>query len=265
MIYHRQGRIGTYAIFGNHEAMQAGLVFALADRDWIFPAYRESAVGLLRGMPCRRCCPGGAGIRRAGGTPGLQRRLDLRPDRDAGAACGRIRMGLAPEGRGSRRAHAVRRRRDLGGRVSRGRDVRRRDEAPVVLLCNNNQWAISTPLSSRRRRSPWSTRQPATEYRGCVSTGLTCSRLRGDARRRRACSNRRGPDLHRSGHLPCGPHATADDPSIYIDAERVEEERENECVGRYERYLERLGMLTEARGGDQAGRARAHAGWDRCG
>ena len=41
------------------------------------------------------------------------------------------------------------------------------------------------------------------------------------------------------------PHATADDPSIYVDEERVEEERENECVGRYERYLRRLGVLTE--------------------
>ena len=38
VIYHRQGRIGTYAIFWNHEAMQAGSVFALEDRDWIFPA-----------------------------------------------------------------------------------------------------------------------------------------------------------------------------------------------------------------------------------
>ena len=51
VVYHRQGRIGTYAIFWNHEAMQAGSVFALEDRDWIFPAYRESAIGLLRGMP----------------------------------------------------------------------------------------------------------------------------------------------------------------------------------------------------------------------
>ena len=49
-----------------------------------------------------------------------------------------------------------------------------------------------------------------------------------------------------SGHAPAtAPHATADDPSIYIDAERVEEERENECIGRYERYLRRLGVLTE--------------------
>src|ERR1700747_965577 len=51
VVYHRQGRIGTYAIFWNHEAMQAGAVHALEDDDWIFPSYRESAIGLLRGMP----------------------------------------------------------------------------------------------------------------------------------------------------------------------------------------------------------------------
>ena len=51
VVYHSQGRIGTYAIFWNHEAMQAGSVHALADQDWIFPSYRESAIGLLRGMP----------------------------------------------------------------------------------------------------------------------------------------------------------------------------------------------------------------------
>src|ERR1044071_5894489 len=51
VVYHRQGRVGTYAIFWNHEAMQAGSVHALDDEDWIFPSYRESAIGLLRGMP----------------------------------------------------------------------------------------------------------------------------------------------------------------------------------------------------------------------
>src|ERR671936_2162840 len=51
LVYHRQGRIGTYAIFWNHEAMQAGATYALADEDWIFPSYRESAIGILRGMP----------------------------------------------------------------------------------------------------------------------------------------------------------------------------------------------------------------------
>ena len=51
VVYHSQGRIGTYAIYWGHEAIQAGAVHALEDDDWIFPSYRESAIGLLRGMP----------------------------------------------------------------------------------------------------------------------------------------------------------------------------------------------------------------------
>src|SRR5919204_1814658 len=45
LTYHRQGRIGTYAIFWGTEAMQAGSVHALDEGDWVFPSYRESAIG----------------------------------------------------------------------------------------------------------------------------------------------------------------------------------------------------------------------------
>ena len=67
-------------------------------------------------------------------------------------------------------------------------------------------------------------------------------RLRGDPRGGRARPDGRRPDDDRGG-VRAAPHATADDPSAYIDLERVEEEKKNECVGRYERYLERLGVL----------------------
>src|SRR5919197_3062844 len=46
LTYHRQGRIGTYAIFWGTEAIQAGSVQALEGDDWVFTSYRESAVGL---------------------------------------------------------------------------------------------------------------------------------------------------------------------------------------------------------------------------
>ena len=41
------------------------------------------------------------------------------------------------------------------------------------------------------------------------------------------------------------PHATADDPRAYIDPERVEEERARECLGRFEGYLRRAGVLSD--------------------
>jgi len=55
-----------------------------------------------------------------------------------------------------------------------------------------------------------------------------------------------GPTLIEAVTYRCAPHATADDPSAYIDVERVEQERENECLLRFDRYLHRLGILDEA-------------------
>src|SRR3954447_22712441 len=51
VVYPPQGPIGTDAIFWHHQAMHAAATFALGDDDWIFPSYRESAIGLVRGMP----------------------------------------------------------------------------------------------------------------------------------------------------------------------------------------------------------------------
>ena len=68
VVYHRQGRIGTYAIFWGHEAIQAGAFHTLEEDDWIFPSYRESAIGLLRECRRRPSSRGGAAIRPAGGT-----------------------------------------------------------------------------------------------------------------------------------------------------------------------------------------------------
>src|SRR2546429_7192070 len=53
VVYHRQGRIGTYAIFWNHEAIQPGAPFPLTDHDWTFPSYRESAIGLVLWSPAQ--------------------------------------------------------------------------------------------------------------------------------------------------------------------------------------------------------------------
>ena len=54
-----------------------------------------------------------------------------------------------------------------------------------------------------------------------------------------------GPTFIEAVHYRAAPHATADDPRAYIDLARVEEERARECVGRYERFLKRLGLLND--------------------
>ena len=64
-----------------------------------------------------------------------------------------------------------------------------------------------------------------------------------------------GPTFIEALTYRAAPHATADDPSAYWDEERVEQERQNECLGRYERYLRRTGVLTD----QLADRAKADA------
>ena len=55
-----------------------------------------------------------------------------------------------------------------------------------------------------------------------------------------------GPTFVEAVTYRAAPHATADDPSAYIDPERVDEDRRSECVGRFEGYLRRSGVLDDA-------------------
>jgi pyruvate dehydrogenase E1 component alpha subunit len=119
--------------------------------------------------------------------------------------------------------------------------------APLVLFCNNNQWAISTPLSAQTRAEALVDK--------AVGYGIPGIRVDGgdvlavyEATREAVARARTGggPTMIEAVSYRAAPHATADDPSAYIDLARVEEEKKNECVGRYERYLERLGVLDPA-------------------
>ena len=248
LVYHRQGRIGTYAIFWGHEAMQAGSVHALADGDWIFPSYRESAIGLLRGMPpstvlswwrghpagwwnpadynvASICVPIGTHVPHAAGFA-----WGAKLKGDSAVAIAYFGDGATSEGSFHEGAN-------LAGVM----------RAPLVLFCNNNQWAISTPLSAQTAA--------ATLADKAVGYGMPGVRVDGGDVLAVYEATREAVERARAGEGPtfieavtyrCAPHATADDPSAYIDAGRVEEERARECVGRYEGYLRRLGALTDA-------------------
>ncbi|MFQ5957676.1 MAG: thiamine pyrophosphate-dependent enzyme, partial [Candidatus Brocadiales bacterium] len=47
----RQGRIGTYIQVKGQEASQVGSAYALGQKDWIFPTYRESGALITRKHP----------------------------------------------------------------------------------------------------------------------------------------------------------------------------------------------------------------------
>ncbi len=47
----RQGRMGTWPPIKGQEAVQAGVALAMADNDWLIPAFREHGIMVLRGVP----------------------------------------------------------------------------------------------------------------------------------------------------------------------------------------------------------------------
>jgi pyruvate dehydrogenase E1 component alpha subunit len=247
VVYHRQGRIGTYAIFWNHEAMQAGAAFALEERDWIFPSYRESAIGLLRGLPAStvlswwRGHPAGWWNPEDCNVASICVPIATHVPHAVGYAWGaklkgEDRVAIAFFGDGATSEGAFHEGATFAGVL----------KAPAILFCNNNQWAISTPLSQQTAAPTLADKaigygMPGVRVDGCDVLAVY-EATREAAARARAGD---GPTLIEAVTYRSAPHATADDPSIYIDPERVEEARESECVGRYERYLLRAGVLTE--------------------
>jgi pyruvate dehydrogenase E1 component alpha subunit len=245
LVYHRQGRIGTYAIFWNHEAMQAGSVYALADEDWIFPSYRESAIGLLRGMAPStvlswwRGHPAGWWNPADYNVASICVPIATHVPHAVGLAWGKKLKGeracsIAYFGDGA----------TSEGAFHEGANFAAVMQAPVILFCNNNGWAISTPVSAQTRAETLADKAVGYGMPGVRVDGgdvLAVYEATREAVERARVGE--GPTFIEAVSYRAAPHATADDPRAYIDLERVELEKKNECLGRYERYLRKLGVL----------------------
>jgi pyruvate dehydrogenase E1 component subunit alpha len=245
LVYHRQGRIGTYAMFWGHEAMQAGAVHALRVEDWIFPSYRESAIGLLRGLRASTILQWWRGHPAGWWSPAEHRVASIsvpvgsHVPHAAGLAWGKKLRGeravaIAFFGDGA----------TSEGSFHEGANFAAVMEAPLILFCNNNQWAISTPVTAQTRA--------ATLADKAVGYGMPAIRVDGGDVLAVYEATREAAERARSGEGPtfveavtyrAAPHGTADDPRTYIDLERVEAEKQHECLGRYEQYLRRLGIM----------------------
>src|SRR5215210_7426347 len=139
-------------VIGDGEGVPAGAVFALEREDWIFPSYRESAIGLLRGMPAAtilswwRGHPSGWWDPRDYNVASICVPIATHGPHAAGMAWGMRLKGssacaLVFFGDGA----------TSEGSFHEGTNFAAVMNAPLVLLCNNNQWAISTPLHAQTR------------------------------------------------------------------------------------------------------------------
>src|SRR3989442_11565116 len=224
VVYHRQGRVGTYAIFWNHEAMTAGALHALGDEDWIFPSYRESALGLLRGMPPATVLSWWRGHPAGWWNPEDYRFASIcvpiatHVPHAAGLAWGKKLRGeqacaIAFFGDGA----------TSEGAFHEGANFAAVFKAPLVLFCNNNQWAISTPLEAQTAAETLADKavgygMPGVRVDGADILAVYQATREAVDRARRG----EGPTFIEAVTYPAAPPPTPHDPKAYIHPARLE-------------------------------------------
>jgi pyruvate dehydrogenase E1 component alpha subunit len=247
----RQGRTGTYPPFWGEEATQVGPLFACRDEDWVFPSYRQNAIGILRGLPPSVPLLYRRGL---GGHHGFwnPRRYRVAPIciPIATHLPHAVGLAMAARMRGEPICSVV----WFGdGATSEGDFHEAMNfaavfKAPVVFFCVNNQWAISTPFD--RQTATASVAEKAAAY-GMPGVRIDGFDVVACFEAARAALDRaragKGPTLVEAFCYRLGPHATADDPSLYRDPADAERHKAREPVGRMRALLEGLGTLTEER------------------
>ncbi|MEK6792891.1 MAG: pyruvate dehydrogenase (acetyl-transferring) E1 component subunit alpha [Nanoarchaeota archaeon] len=143
----RQGRLGTYAPMRGQEAGQIGSAFALGKDDWVFPAFRENGVYMIKGVSPEMLFRYWAGDERGMQIP---KGINILPVS--------ITVGAhLPHAVGAGMAFSYLKQKNVSvvyfgdGATSEGDFHESLNfagvfKAPCIFICQNNQWAISLPV-----------------------------------------------------------------------------------------------------------------------
>jgi len=121
-------------------------------------------------------------------------------------------------------------------------------QAPVVFACQNNQWAISIPLSRQTRSKTLAQKALAYGMPGIQVDGNDILAVYAAAQEavERARSGD-GPTLIECVTYRLAMHTTADDPRRYRTDKEVEEWKKRDPLSRFQKYLLAKGLLSEGK------------------
>ena len=246
----RQGRIGTYAMLEGQEAVQIGSALALRERDFVFPSYREHGVQVTRGLPIEVLLAYWKGLPNAG--------WDIE----------KYRTGIVTVPIASQLPHAVGysymtklRGEDTVTAVYFGDGATSEADfhsgmnfagvwkTPTIFICANNLYAISVPYDKQTASATIAQKAQAYGFEGLRVDGMDAVAMylatRLAARRAR---EGKGPTLIEAMTYRYGPHATADDPTLYRSDEEVDAWKKKDPIERLRRFLENRGEWDERAG-----------------
>ncbi len=242
-----QGRIGTFAPAKGQEAAQISAAAALRDSDWMVPSYRESAAAIWRGTPLSGLILYNAGYNEGAAVPDDQKDLPI---------CVPVGSQI-PHAVGLAYASKYQDRDDVAmvffgdGSTSEGDFHEAVNfaavlQAPLVFLCQNNQYAISVPLEKQMRNDTIAQRAVAYGIPGLRVDGndVFAVYIAASEAVERARSGR-GPTLIECLTYRLSVHTTADDPSKYREADEEEKWEAHEPIRRFRGFLLDRGVLSE--------------------
>ncbi|MBN2125505.1 MAG: pyruvate dehydrogenase (acetyl-transferring) E1 component subunit alpha [Deltaproteobacteria bacterium] len=242
----RQGRIGTFAPISGQEASQLGAVSVLRPSDWMTPSFRETAAELWRGRTMESVMLAYGGYNEGGRAEEGSHTLPV--SIPVGSQVLHA-MGIAW-------AIKYRKKDDVAmaflgdGGTSEGDFHEAMNfagvfQVPLIIVCQNNHWAISVPRSKQTRARTLAQKALAYGIPGIQVDGndilAVCTAAREAVDRARSGG---GPTMIECVTYRLMMHTTADDPKRYRKDEEVEDWRKRDPLVRFQRYLTDKGLLS---------------------
>jgi pyruvate dehydrogenase E1 component alpha subunit len=245
----RQGRMGTYVSCSGQEASQVGTVLALSkDKDWIFPMYRDMGMIIQAGVSLKQLMNrmlGNSEDEALGrDLPNLFAWKEKRivsfaapiashvPLATGFAMAAKLKMDdaicVATFGDGATSSAEFHVAMNFAGVY----------KAPVVFICENNQYAISVPVSQQTASQSIAVKAVAYGFEGVRVDGNDLLAVYSAVKK--AAENARkgmGPTLVECLTYRLGAHSTADDWKKYRTSEEVETWKKRDPIQRLKQYM----------------------------
>lgn len=244
----RTGKLGTFASALGQEAIGVGVASAMRAEDVLLPSYRDHAAQFVRGVTMLESLLYWSGDER-GSDFAVPRHDFAIAVPIATQVCHAAGVAYAFKLRRQPRVAVC----ILGdGATSKGDFYEGMNlggvwQAPLVLIVNNNQWAISVPRSTQSAAQTLAQKALAAGIEGHQVDGNDIIAVHHAARQ--AIDKARaggGPTLIEALSYRLGDHTTADDATRYRDAETVQRQWAQEPVQRLRNYLVQLGIWDKA-------------------
>ena len=245
----RQGRMGTWPPIRGQEAVQVGVGRAMAESDWLIPAFREHGVMLLKGIPGHLIYAYWAGDERGSCFPEGVRCYPVAVPVGSQWQHG-TGVGLSQKLRGEAAATVV-----FGGDGSTSEGDFHEAlncagvfRVPTVFVIQNNQWAISVPLHQQTASETLAQKAHAYGIPGLQVDGNDVFAVYAAATEALDRARRGGgPTLIEAVTYRLGDHTTADDASRYRSDDEVAAWERRDPILRLRRHLELRGLWDDAR------------------